>query len=72
MADNIYDILDKNSKEDKNLTVDFYFDDDVSKQEAVKDIAKLVRLADNQENILFNSYKIKFWSVNPDRHWEEE
>ena len=53
-------ISDENQKQDNNLTVDFYFDDDVSSKEAQNQIAMLIRLADNNENIKYNSYEVKF------------
>jgi len=68
----VYKISDENQKQDNNLTVDFYFDDDVSSKEAQNQIAMLVRLADNNENIKFNSYEVKFWSFNPYNTDEEE
>lgn len=68
----VYKIEDENQKEDNNLTVDFYFDDNVTSKEAQNQIAMLVRLADNDERIKFNSYKAKFWSYNKYTVDEEE
>lgn len=61
----VYKISDENQKEPNNLTVEFYFDDNVSSKEAQNQIAQLVRLADNDERIQFTSYKVSFWSFNP-------
>lgn len=68
----VYKISDENQKEDNNLTVDFYFDDGITSKEAQRQIAMLVRLADNDERIQFNSYKATYWSFNPFRTDEEE
>jgi hypothetical protein len=67
----IYKISDENQKEDNNITVDFYFDDNVTSKEAQNQIAMLVRLADNDERIQFTSYRAKFWSFNPYNTEEE-
>jgi len=68
----VYKISDEYQKEDNNITVDFYFDDDITSKEAENQIAMLVRLADNNDKIMFNSYKVKYWSYNPLRTEEEE
>jgi len=68
----VYKISDEYQKEDNNITVDFYFDDDITSKEAENQIAMLVRLADNNDKIMFNSYKVKYWSYNPFRTEEEE
>mgnify|MGYP003113772156 CR=1 FL=1 len=67
----VYKINDPKQKSGPILTVDFYFDSGTTSNEAKTEIAKLVRLADNNSELTFTGYQPQFWSFNPTMEEEE-
>ena len=62
----IYEYVDKNMKRDENiLTVDFYFDSDVSKEDAVGEVDKIVGLADNNDEYKLTAHAPRMYTVSP-------
>ena len=62
----IYEYVDKNMKRDENiLTVDFYFDSDVSKEDAVNEVDKIVSLADNNAEFKLTAHSPRMYTVSP-------
>jgi len=62
----IYEYIDKNMKRDENiLTVDFYFDSDVSKEEAVGEVDKIVALVDNKDEFKLTAHAPRMYTVSP-------
>ena len=50
----VYEMVDQTGKKDENcLTVDFYFESDITKDEAVSQIDLLAMLADNNDKFTF-------------------
>tara|TARA_R110000744_G_scaffold57051_1_gene120131 strand:+ start:51 stop:266 length:216 start_codon:yes stop_codon:yes gene_type:complete len=67
----IYEYTDQNMKRDENiLTVDFYFDSDVSKEDAVGEVDNIVGLADNKDNLKLKAHAPRMYTISP--HNEEE
>jgi len=64
--DDIYVYVDENMKRDENiLTVDFYFDSDVSVDEAVAEVDKIVSLADNNAEFKLTAHRPSIYAVSP-------
>jgi hypothetical protein len=63
----IYEYTDKNMKRDENiLTVDFYFDSDVSKEDAVDEVDKIVSLTEiNNSEFKFTAHAPRMYTVSP-------
>lgn len=73
VADNeqVYEYIDQNMKQDENiLTVDFYFDSDVSKENAIDEVDKIVSLADNKHEYKLTSHAPRIYTKSP--HNEED
>lgn len=63
----IYEYTDKNMKRDENiLTVDFYFDSDVSKEDAVDEVDKIVSLTEiNNSEFKLTAHAPRMYTVSP-------
>jgi hypothetical protein len=62
----IYEYTDENLKKDENcLTVDFYFESDVTKDEAVNQIDLIAMLADNNDKFTFTSHRPAIFVKSP-------
>jgi len=62
----VYKYIDKNMKRDENiLTVDFYFDSDVSVEDAVDEVDKIVSLADNNAEFKLTAHSPTMYTVSP-------
>ena len=62
----VYEYTDTNRKQDTNeLTVTFVFDNSTTASQAVVQIDKLVRLADNREGITFTAHKPDIYVLSP-------
>ena len=67
----VYEYVTSNPKLNCNeLTVEFQFPIHITKDEAVEQIDKLVSLADNDEDLIFESHSSKFFEKSMDA--EEE
>ena len=66
----VYEYVDDNAKADENcLTVDFYFESDVIKEEAVSQINLLAMLADNNDKFTFISHRPAIFTKS---RWADE
>lgn len=62
----VYQYIDKNRKQDTNeLVVTFVFDNETTASQAVAQIDKLVRLADNRTGITFTAHQPDVYVVSP-------
>lgn len=62
----IYEYTDENLKKDENcLTVDFYFESNVTKDEAVNQIDLIAMLLDNNGKYTFKSYRPAIFVKSP-------
>tara|TARA_R100000388_G_scaffold92415_1_gene75425 strand:+ start:969 stop:1184 length:216 start_codon:yes stop_codon:yes gene_type:complete len=66
----VYEMVDQTGKKDENcLTVDFYFESDVIKDEAVSQINLLAMLADNNDKFTFISHRPAIFTKS---RWADE
>lgn len=64
----IYKFVDENMKRDENiLSVDFYFDSDVSVDEAVAEVDKIVGLADDKDEYKLTAHAPTIFTLSPFR-----
>lgn len=62
----VYKYIDKNMKRDENiLTVDFYFDSDVSVEDAVDEVDKIVSLVDNKDEYKLTAHSPTMYTLSP-------
>ena len=64
--DDIYVYVDENMKKDENiLTVDFFFDSDVSVEDAVAEVDKIICLTDGKDEYKLSAHRPSIYSVSP-------
>ena len=64
--DDIYVYVDENMKRDENiLTVDFLFDSDVSVDESVAEVDKIVCLVDGKDEYKLTAHRPSIYAVSP-------
>jgi len=60
-----YKYVDSNTKKNENiLSVDFYFDGDVTMEDAIAQIDAMVSQVDNDGDIEFNSHDNRMFSIS--------
>ena len=62
----VYEYVDDNMKRDENiLTVDFFFPSNVSKEEAIEQLDKLVSLADDKKGYYWYAHAPSIFTKSP-------
>jgi hypothetical protein len=66
----VYEMVDTTGKKDENcLTVDFYFESDITKDEAIDQVDILAQLADNNDKFTFIGHRPAIYTKS---RWADE
>lgn len=64
--DDIYVFVDKNMRKDENiLTVDFFFNSDVTVDDAVKEVDNIISLLDDKDDYELRAHRPTIYTVSP-------